>query len=53
MLFQKDYSMNTFFANLNTFETNSKVFSRTENSFSLLEVGSGKVDLVFISCNSW
>ena len=53
MLYPKGYSMNTFFANLKTFETNSKVFSNAENSRSSFKVGSGRFDFVGISGNSW
>ena len=53
MLYPKDYSMNTLFANFKTFETNSKVFSKAEDSSSSLKVGSDKFNFVFISGNSW
>ncbi|WP_344715640.1 MULTISPECIES: hypothetical protein [Winogradskyella] len=45
--------MNTFFANLKTFDTNSKVFSNTENSSFSFKVGSGRFGFDFISSNSW
>lgn len=43
--------MNTLFANLKTFETNSKVLSKTEDSRSSFKVGSGRFGFVFISGN--
>ena len=43
--------MNTFLVNLKTFETNSKVFSKIENSSFSAKVGSGKFEFVFISSN--
>lgn len=45
--------MNTLLANLKTFETNSKVFSKTEDTSSSLKVGSGRFGCVFISTNLW
>jgi len=53
MLSQKAYSMNTFFANFKTFETNSKVFSKIENSSFSCKVGSGRFELIFIISNLW
>lgn len=43
--------MNTLLANLKTFDTNSNVFSKTEDSSSSFKVGSGKFVFVFISGN--
>lgn len=48
MLFRKDYSMNTFLANFKTFETNSNVFSKIENSSTSFKVGSGRFEFIFI-----
>ena len=53
MLYPKDYSMNTFFVNSKTFETNLMVFFKFENISFSFKVGSGRFGCVFISNKSW